>query len=227
VPARKVWNQYAYNVVNINEDLTVPKGLFNIATFMAGPDSTLYTTDDVQPYNDFLKQATMLDRYGNMVMYAPDAVFDESQTSLLMIDDSVSIGFCIVNQGDAVLSPPVYVTLYKDSVKTDNILKTDSITEHILPGGTACLTTVVRDVSLLQPFVQFIVRLNDDGKTYPVQTECDYCDSIQARLSPVLHLMMKKDASIGPVSNRRTYPDPVSVLYSDTIKYTITAVMRM
>jgi uncharacterized repeat protein (TIGR02543 family) len=223
-PARKVWNQYAYNVVNIKEDLTVPKELFDIATIMAGPDSTLYTTDDVQPYNGFLKQATMLDRHGNMVMYAPDAVFDESQTLLSMTGDSVSISFCIVNRGDAVLSPPVYVTLYKDSVKTGNILKTDSITEHILPDSTACLTIGLRDVNDLLPFVQFIVRLNDDGKTYPVQTECDCGDSIQARLNPTIHLMMKKDASIGPVSNRGTYPNPVSVLYSDEIEYTITAV---
>ncbi|MDR1102342.1 MAG: VCBS repeat-containing protein, partial [Tannerella sp.] len=70
-PARKVWNQYAYNVVNINEDLTVPTKLFDIATVVAGPDSIVGTTDDVQPFNGFLKQATMIDRFGNMVMYAP------------------------------------------------------------------------------------------------------------------------------------------------------------
>ena len=29
-PARKVWNQWPYNVVNINEDMSVPKYQFNI-----------------------------------------------------------------------------------------------------------------------------------------------------------------------------------------------------
>jgi hypothetical protein len=30
--ARKVWNQFAYNVVNVNEDLTVPRYQLNPAT---------------------------------------------------------------------------------------------------------------------------------------------------------------------------------------------------
>jgi uncharacterized repeat protein (TIGR02543 family) len=79
--------------------------------------------------------------------------------------------------------------------------------------------------------VQLIVRLNDNGKfdgngdpVYPVQDECDCSDSIRTRLSPVLHLMMKKDASLNGVQENGTWPNPVSVLYSDTIKYTITAV---
>ena len=31
-PARKVWNQWPYNVVNINEDMTVPQYFFDVST---------------------------------------------------------------------------------------------------------------------------------------------------------------------------------------------------
>jgi uncharacterized repeat protein (TIGR02543 family) len=222
-PARKVWNQYAYNVVNINDDLSVPEEMFDIATRMAGPDSIAGTPDDVQPYNGFLKQSTVIDRFGNMVMYAPDAIFDRSQ--IAMAGDSVSISLCIVNRGDAALGRPVYVTLYRDSATPGNRITTDSIAGYILPGDTGCLTVGVRDIKPLLPFVQFVVRLNDDGRTYPVQAECDCSDSLRTHVNPALHLMMKVDAVLnGGTADRGIYSNPVSVLYSDTIEYRITAV---
>ncbi|MDR2684289.1 MAG: VCBS repeat-containing protein [Prevotellaceae bacterium] len=58
--ARKVWNQYAYNSVNVNEDLTIPQYYFNPATKFAGQDQTLGTNDDIQPFNCFLQQQTYL-----------------------------------------------------------------------------------------------------------------------------------------------------------------------
>jgi len=63
-PARKVWNQYAYNSVNVNEDLTIPRYYFNPATRFAGQDEILGTADDVQPFNAFLKQQTYLNQFG-------------------------------------------------------------------------------------------------------------------------------------------------------------------
>ncbi|MDR1224712.1 MAG: hypothetical protein LBL07_17830 [Tannerella sp.] len=46
----------------------------------------------------------------------------------------------------------------------------------------------------------------------------------RTRPSPVLHLLMKKDAFIDGVQHNGTYPNPVSMLYTDVIEYTITAV---
>jgi hypothetical protein len=63
--ARKVWNQYMYHAVNINEDLTVPTVQFNPAIVFPGKDHILGTSDDVRPYNNFLQQQTMLDKYGD------------------------------------------------------------------------------------------------------------------------------------------------------------------
>ena len=62
-PARRVWNQYAYNAVNVNENLSIPRRQFNPATFFAGNDRVLGTADDIQPFNAFLQQQTTLDRF--------------------------------------------------------------------------------------------------------------------------------------------------------------------
>ena len=57
--ARKVWNQYAYNVTNVNNDLTIPQFCFNNATTFTAPDGTVR-----RPYNNFLQQAYYINQYG-------------------------------------------------------------------------------------------------------------------------------------------------------------------
>lgn len=57
--ARKVWNQYAYNVTNVNNDLTIPQLCFNNATPFTAPDGTVR-----RPYNNFLQQAYYINQYG-------------------------------------------------------------------------------------------------------------------------------------------------------------------
>jgi hypothetical protein len=51
-PARGVWNQYAYNPLFINDDLTVPRVLQNHANYKNGK------------YNNFMQQASLLDSNG-------------------------------------------------------------------------------------------------------------------------------------------------------------------
>jgi uncharacterized repeat protein (TIGR02543 family) len=224
--ARSVWNQHAYNAVNITDSLRVPRYPMNPAAVFTGPDGQFGVGDDLRPYNAFLKQQTTIDTTGVPIWLTPDAVFDDKQISVSMIGDSVSISICIVNRGDAALGSPVYASLYRDSVKPTNRLATDSLMKYILPGDTGCLSVGVGNVSSLPSFVQFVVRLNDDGVTdpYPVQAECDCSDSIRVRLNPALYLLMEKEATLNGVQDNGTYPNPVSALYSDVIEYKITAV---
>lgn len=42
-PARKVWNQYMYNAVNVNEDLTIPEKQYDSAIRFPGNDGELGT----------------------------------------------------------------------------------------------------------------------------------------------------------------------------------------
>ncbi|HCC52833.1 MAG TPA: hypothetical protein DEQ30_12920, partial [Porphyromonadaceae bacterium] len=222
--ARKVWNQYAYNVVNVNEDLTIPQFQLNPATVFAGSDGVMGTSDDVRPYNAFLQQQTSLNANGNPVWLLPDVYPDPSLVSSSVIGDSVNVTVGIVNQGDALIGSPVYVTLYKESVTTANKIRTDSASIQIMPGDTGYVTVRMADITPYLPMLNIIARVNDDGTNFPYQPECDDTNNETAILNPAINLMMKKDATLEGIPHNGTYANPVSVLFSETIEYTITAV---
>ncbi len=67
-PARPVWNQYMYNITNVNKDLTIPAVVFNNAAAFTDPDSGVVR----RPFNNFLQQATSLDLYGRPFYTAAD-----------------------------------------------------------------------------------------------------------------------------------------------------------
>ncbi|HCC52671.1 MAG TPA: hypothetical protein DEQ30_11980 [Porphyromonadaceae bacterium] len=223
-PARKVWNQYAYNAVNINEDLTIPRYPLNIATVFAGKDGMMGTTDDVRPYNNFLQQQTLINQNGVPIFPAPDAIPDQSISSGSLSGNSISITVGITNAGDAAIGAPVYVTIYKESVSDANKLATGSFNGFINPGETGYVTIQVPDITPHLPFIKVIARINDDGADFPYQPECDTYESVLEFINPALSLLMKKDATLEGVPGNGAYPNPVSVLYGEKIKYEITAV---
>ena len=153
----------------------------------------------------------------------PDAVFDKTQTSVSCDGDSVWTRVCIVNQESTTMSSPIYFSLYRDSVKTENYVKTDSIMIDIQSHERACLS-IGAGVDDLYPSVQLVVRLNDRDGVYPDQYECDYSDSVQVRINPAIGLLMKKDATLDGKPYNGRYANPASVLYGDSIEYKITAV---
>jgi len=73
-------------------------------------------------------------------------------------------------------------------------------------------------------FVNLVVRLNDRLGVYPYQAECNADDSVRAPLNPALSLYMKKRSSLNGAASNGTYPNPVAVLGSENITYTISGV---
>ncbi|MDR2915825.1 MAG: FG-GAP-like repeat-containing protein [Tannerella sp.] len=223
-PARKVWNQYSYNPVNVNNDLTIPKNPMKIATVFAGVDGFLGTSDDVRPYNNIMQQQTLLNKDGVPVYAVSDAAPDASLISNHITGDSVSITIGIINQGSAALGSPVYVTLYKESVSSANKIATGTLTGYISPGDTGYITVEIPDITLFQPMINVVVRVNDNGTDMEYyQPECDDTNNEITIVNPAISLLMKKDASIDGVHNNGTSPNPVSVLYNEDIEYEITA----
>jgi hypothetical protein len=109
-PARKVWNQFAYNAVNINEDLTVPLFPMNPATTFPGDNGVLGDADDVRPYNGYLQQQTMLSKNGVPFWLAPNAEVSGNPVFSYYADgDSLVITVQVENSGEAGLQPPFYV----------------------------------------------------------------------------------------------------------------------
>lgn len=223
-PARKVWNQYAYNAVNVNEDLTIPQYQLNPATLFPGDDGVFGTPYDTRPYNGFLMQQTTLSKNGTPIWITPDAVPDQSLSSSSSSGNSVNITIGIINQGDAAIGSPVYVTLYKESISAGNIIQTGSANIQIHPGDTGYVTVSVPDITPYLPVMNIIARINDDGTTFPYQEECDTDGSELTFLNPAIGLMMKKNATLNGTMDNGNLANPVSVLFGEDIEYKITAV---
>ena len=114
-PARKVWNQYMYNVTNVNEDLTIPQYLFNNATAFTDPQGVVR-----RPFNNFLQQATTIDRYGRPFYAVPDVAVGPSASSQ-MIGDSLVLTFSYCNNGDNTLNAPYPVTVFANAYGGDTV----------------------------------------------------------------------------------------------------------
>ncbi|MDR2472664.1 MAG: FG-GAP-like repeat-containing protein [Tannerella sp.] len=226
-PARPVWNQYMYNAVNVNNDLTIPRMQFNPASFMAGNDRMTGTSDDIQPFNNFLQQQTLLNAYGEPLWTIADAVIAGTELTYFEATDSATIRVEITNTGDAAFGSPIYVSVYKD--KIPSYILTDSLIGHINPGETGDVIVRIPNISTYQPFTNFVVRINDRNGVYPWQTECDYSDSTAIVLNPLLSALLNIDATVNPhldgaaIDNGR-YANPVAILYDDKILYELEAV---
>jgi hypothetical protein len=224
-----VWNQYSYNAAYVNSDLTIPAFPLYPATVFAGNDGLKGTTDDVQPYNDYRRQQTVLNRDGYPLWPAADAVFDATHLSAAHALtsaglDSASVSLCIVNAGDAAIGSPVYASIYRENCDYPaNYIATDSIVGVFQAGDTACLTVGVGDIRSYLPFTQLVVRLNDRNGVYPYQEECDCADSVRVLVNPALTLLMTKQATLNGVQHNGAYANPVSVFFSEKITYEITA----
>ncbi len=222
-PARKVWNQFMYNAVNVNENLTIPSYQLNPATVFPGADGILGTADDIRPYNAFLQQQTILNKNGSPLWLTPDAFSNSSLITTSVSGNSVTIKVGIINKGDAAIGPPVYATLYKNTTSAANKIVTGNANIQINPGDTGFVSLTIADITLINP-VHIVIRINDDGITFPYQPECNDTNNEITILNATINRMMKKDATLEGVPHNGTYANPVAALFSEIIEYTITAV---
>jgi len=162
-PARKVWNQYAYNVVNVNEDLTIPRFQMNPATiFPSGK----------QPFNNFLQQQTLLNTNGDLFWPMAKIVFAETPVVTATCDSIVFTG-CITNVGDVALQSPIYVTFYKNSTIQSNIIVIDSIKKNLKVDSTLCFKFTIKNIDNYAPFTSIWISINDRNGIYPYQAQCE------------------------------------------------------
>ena len=170
-PARKIWNQYAYNSVNINEDLTVPRFQMNPATVFPGQDGILGTADDVRPFNNFLQQQTLLNQNGVPFWTLPNIVWYAHPTMTITGNSAVFEG-CIKNIGDAALQAPIFFTYYKNDTITANIIALDAIQRTLAAGDTLCFTFTINNWSAHTPIDRVWISVNDRNGVYPYQQQC-------------------------------------------------------
>jgi hypothetical protein len=173
-PARRVWNQYSYNAVNINDDLTVPQYQTNAAALFSGGSCT--NDGKIKPYNAFLQQQTTLDRYGCPAWVLPNMQW-EREPEFVYEGNSLTLSGTVVNKGFLGLKMPIYVTIYKNNTTTPNIMRLDSINANLDPGENLDVSFTVSNLDSYSDISVIIIRLNDKIGDFPYQRVCSQSEN--------------------------------------------------
>ena len=170
-PARKIWNQWPYNAVCINEDATVPQYTFDL--------STPFGPNGIKPFNAFLQQQTKLNKDGEMYMPAANAYIDTTATELKQYCDSITIDITFGNSGTEALYKPYGLTMYKDNYKGQIVYQrtfSDADLE-IKDERSLHLKYMESDLQQFMPLDRFVITINDIGTGIAEeggqQMECD------------------------------------------------------
>jgi hypothetical protein len=178
--ARKVWNQYAYNSVNINENMTVTTAQFHLASVFPGPDGDINSSaDNLRPFNGFMQQQTCMDKNGIPVMLTPNVFFTETPTFYHDDSgDSLLIYMQVKNTGEVDLPAPFYISAYKNGTAGISI---DSSMLRAEKGKTRHLTVKIRKFSQALPLNNITVVVNNkkiESNAFKFDYyECNYDDN--------------------------------------------------
>jgi len=140
VNTRKIWNQHAYSITNVNDDGTIPRVVSN----------------NWETFNNF-RQNQMLNPFGCQDLSASYLRADQAN-----MPDSITLTARIGNSGALHIADNINVAFYNGDPESGGILLgTTTITERIVPGQYF-------DVSIewqnpLQELTAIYVRADDDG----------------------------------------------------------------
>ena len=176
-PARGIWNQYNYHVLNINDDLSVPRVQKNNATYQNGKYNNFYVQESLLDSNGmFKKQAASLTGKIKCINYDP-------------LTNEYIVVFDLYNRKDA--------SNQADSNLAVSLYNGDPTSSGTLIGIYYTLKTIFAGDSLLNLEYRFLAsNLKDlfmvvntirngsgvfDDKDF-TQAECDYTDNISRTL---------------------------------------------
>ena len=173
-PARHVWSQHAYNVINVNNDLTIPADNFNPATTFTDPQGIVR-----RPFNNFLQQATTIDQYGRLFMSLANVSID-GQPQVTVEGDVMTLDLTVCNTGTIDFAAPLYISLY---THLGECVQTDEFPQSLQPGECATLQ-LAYDLNGLKNFndpypLDLVVNDNGQGTAQygGLQAECDITDN--------------------------------------------------
>ncbi|MCG8328736.1 MAG: hypothetical protein MI974_13680, partial [Chitinophagales bacterium] len=179
-PARSVWNQYAYNVTNVNDDLTIPRYPQSPAATLEGYENCLRPTCPA-PYNTFLAQATYRTQEGCVQFPAADLYLDILSYSCT--PDSFSVCAVVGNIGSRPITESITIACYESDPRSSIQEVIDLVTITLsdvetdtLQADTICITS--------PQFVgldSFYLSINDIGGVFPSSAdivECNYNNNI-------------------------------------------------
>ena len=195
LPTRKIWNQPGYNVVNINDNLSIPRTQLEMNFMFSDSSCPDGKVGPQKPLNTFLNQipylgpngcaifpAYDLDFYGDEPGSGIDTNGDGDYTPIVetfireFCDSSIiKIGFTIVNTGSLQISATIPVSFFKGDPRINSsalLLYSTAINLYNLDVGKVF---VVGEPNL--PYIEFngpgdafdlFIVLNNDGSSLPV-----------------------------------------------------------
>ena len=173
-PARPVWNQYMYNVTNINRDLTVPFPPFHNASVFTDPQGIVR-----RPFNNFLQQATTLDQYGRPFMSLANLAI-AGEPVLELGSEVLSLEMDVCNTGETTFPAPIFFSVY---TATGQLVLTEAQSQSLQPGECVTVTLSISQDILKHydnPYpLRIIVNDNGEGTAQygGLQAECDTSDN--------------------------------------------------
>lgn len=201
-PARYVWNQHAYNTVNVNNDLTIPTTNFNPATAFTGPDNIVR-----RPFNNFLQQGTQLDQYGRP--YFPGTPTELDLTASLCMGESYIDDFFIISSDtlsvgeyefqrviehedecDSIITLQITISMPSSTEISDTICRGQGYHQHgfhipessTLNGGELTESLVLQNQVGCDSIVTLRLTLLD-GELHILPPTEDFCKNNSARLA--------------------------------------------
>ncbi|MCZ2099992.1 MAG: gliding motility-associated C-terminal domain-containing protein [Chitinophagales bacterium] len=172
-PARKIWNQFSYNPLFINDDGTVPENMHNPATYKNGK------------YNNFMVQESLIDEDGNYPAPAASVYGEITCVNYDVVTDSYTVEFKISNRHDAssYAASGLPISFYNGHPeKGGSLVGTTTTPINYEPGEQSDLLTF--QFSSID-FDQLWMIINTDN--YPIELEnssyykideCDYTDNV-------------------------------------------------
>ena len=159
VSTRKLWNQYAYFNVNINDDLTIPQQQQSHHIVGSPANGTS------GPLNSYLKQVSPLDKNGDLMFPAPDvSVVTGTNTTQCLTNGTVDLSMVISNSGDAITPSGMPISIYSsDPEGTVAVLMATTLTASSIGKGASITVNYTLDVSSLTFPTTIYIVVNDDG----------------------------------------------------------------
>jgi hypothetical protein len=172
-PARSVWNQYAYNPLQINDDLTVPRYQKNQATYLNGK------------YNNFYQQESLLDSNGMYKVPAASLTGAIQCINYDLLTDEYLVIFDVYNRKDAsaIADTNLAISFYNgDPTNSAALLGIYYSNKKIYRGDSLrdlefrFSAKNIKDVFMVVNTVRNNSGNFNDGDF--IQKECDYTDNI-------------------------------------------------
>ena len=203
-PSRKVWNQYAYFNVNINDDLTVPIQQQNHGLqFYNTLGSCLGAT--LRPLNSFMAQETIRDITGCPIYPAPDLII--SQVNNIVYDCTnqiISIDLTINNQGSTPILTDFNLMIFEGTNTTPgNFVHSQLVNVSLAPSAQTTITVNLSNFSLSAVFA--LLNFNNSNQVFPYNSvnECDYSNNF-FNFSLIPQLITPTFTQIGPICSGAT-----------------------